>query len=143
MSTPAIQTPAQQSWFRRHRALIVGLGILGLLLVMFAGSILLFVRGLMFKAEPTRVAIARAQANQQVLQRLGAKVREGWLITGNIQLDNDTGHADLEIPIAGPRGEAEIHAVADKEFGRWQYREMRVGSPNTEETIDLIGNPGK
>lgn len=121
---------------------IGGVGVLGLLLALFVWTVTGAVHGLLSSAEPTRFALVRAEANPQVVQRLGKPIRAGRSITGNFQLSNDTGHADLEIPIAGPHGKAEIHVVADMEFGRWHYETMRVGSPDSEETIGLLENAG-
>lgn len=104
----------------------------------FVGAIFVFVHSMMSHAEPTQVALARAQANQWVVQRLGTPIKPGWLITGNIELTGDTGHVDLVIPVSGSHGSAEVHVVADREFGRWQYKEMKMGSRDSEQTIDLL-----
>ena len=97
----------------------------------------------MLHAEPAQMALARAVKNPQVVQRLGSPMRPGWFVTGNIHLNNDSGEADLEIPLIGQHGRAEIHVVAQKEFGRWHYKEMSVGSEDSDQVIDLLApEPG-
>jgi hypothetical protein len=100
---------------------------------------LLLVHSLLHEAEPAKVALQRAQGSPEVVQRLGTPVTPGWFIKGSISLENDTGHADLEIPIQGPRGQGEIHVIADKEFGRWTYTDMKVGFKTGDQIIDLLG----
>lgn len=97
--------------------------------------------GLMGNSTPAKESIARAQPNPAVVELLGTPVQRGWFVLGSINLSNDTGHADLTLPIHGSRGKAEIHVIADKEFGRWTYQEMKVGSDSNNNTIDLLGGP--
>ena len=66
-------------------------------------------------------AVAIAQNYPFVISILGEPVSEGFLVTGNINASGPTGQARLSAPISGPKGDATLHIVADKEAGQWQF----------------------
>jgi hypothetical protein len=54
-------------------------------------------------------------------------------MSGQINVQNTTGDADINIPVSGPKGKGTIHAVAKKEGGSWRYSVLDVqvdGGPN-------------
>jgi hypothetical protein len=63
------------------------------------------------------MAVAAAESNPAVKQRLGDPIKRGFFTPGSIEIDGPSGHADLEIPISGSRGKATIYAVAKKSAG--------------------------
>ncbi len=65
-------------------------------------------------SEPSKMAFAMAAANPVVRQRLGEPIKRGFFTTGNIETSGPAGHADVAIPISGPKGKATIYAVARK-----------------------------
>ena len=81
-------------------------------------------------------AMRRAQANPQVVARLGTPIESGWLISGNVNTKNEGGEAHLSIPIHGPRGGATIYLDAFKKSNDWSFTRLEVegGGP----PIDLL-----
>jgi Cytochrome oxidase complex assembly protein 1 len=57
-------------------------------------------------------------------------------------LNNDSGDAELSIPISGPRGKGRILVAAKKEHGRWSYQTMEVDVDGDDTAIPLL-NPGE
>jgi hypothetical protein len=75
-------------------------------------------------------AVAKAQASARLKLALGQPITQGWYVTGSINISNDSGSADVSIPISGPKGSATIHAVAKKAAGVWTFSVLRVTLPD-------------
>jgi len=115
--------------------------LLASFLVMVCGGLGIFalIVSWMRSSDVALEALARAQANPAVVQRLGARIEEGWLTSGSINAGTGgTGHASLTVPIAGPKGVATIHVTARRIAGVWNYSEMIAGIESTGERIDLL-----
>ena len=59
-------------------------------------------------------------------------------MSGNINVNGSSGHADLSIPIFGPKGKGKIYAVARKSAGVWQFQTLQVEVEGQPERIDLL-----
>src|SRR5262249_1138648 len=79
-------------------AAVSGVLLLG---VLFVGAIVAAVFGSMKSSDPYRFAMQTAAQDSRVAAKLGSPVHAGWLISGNISLNNDSGKADLSIPVRG------------------------------------------
>jgi hypothetical protein len=126
------------SWWSRNWKWVVLVGCL-LPLLLCGGGVagLVFV---VFKAmrstEVYTQAVSRATNNAEVRERLGEPIVPKWWMSGNIENKNGEGTANLMIPIAGPKGEGKIRAVAYERNDRWIYErlEVEIGS----DTINLL-----
>jgi hypothetical protein len=128
----------QENWFSRHKRLAIG-GLIAaavILLFSFILCVIFLVFGLIRDSTVTHQALARAEANSAVAEQLGSPLKMGWLVTGTIDVSPGSGDADLTIPITGPKGQGDIHAVAKRAGGVWTFKELDVliGS----RTIDLL-----
>ncbi len=56
---------------------------------------------------------------------------------GSIHTSGDTGDANLNIPISGPKGKGTIFVTASKSGGIWYYSKMNVHVDGTGEEIDI------
>jgi len=89
-------------------------------------------------------ALARAQANPAVVQHLGARIEEGWLTSGSINVGTGgSGDADLAVPISGPKGNGTVYVTARRIAGVWNYTQMIAGIESTGEKIDLLSAPAE
>jgi hypothetical protein len=80
-------------------------------------------------------AVARAAATPAVVQALGAPLKVGWFVTGTL----DPGrHAEITIPVSGPRDKARIDVVASKTAGEWVFSTLTVKIRATGEQIFLM-----
>lgn len=128
----------ERTWWQRNTKWIVLGAILAGLLFLAA-----LVLGIFFvvvaatrSSEVYQTSVARAQADSEVIARLGEPVEPGLLVSGNIQVENRDGEADIRIPLSGPQGEATLTVVAHKRAGTWRYDVMQVESAGAA-PIDL------
>jgi hypothetical protein len=109
-----------------------------LLAVLFIGVIVGAVFGAMRSSDPYRFAMQTASHDPRVLSKLGSPVKAGWLITGNINIRNDSGDADLSIPVQGPIHNGTIHVVARKSEGEWTYQQLTLKVEDVPERLNLL-----
>ena len=128
MAAPAAFPAPRKNWWDRNWKWFVPTGCLTLILLgcLFIGLIFTVVMGSMKSSDAYKQAVAKARANPTVVARLGTPIAEGYWVSGNISVQNDSGNADLLIPISGPRGKAVVHAVAAKSGGKWEFSRLSV-----------------
>lgn len=140
--TPNLTAPGagRTPWFTRNWKWAVPVGGLGVivLLAAFIGGIFLLVETSFKNSDAYTEALARAQDNSQVAEKIGRPMTAGWLVTGNINVSGSSGHADLSIPISGSRRKGTIYAVATKSAGRWAFQTLQVEVEGEPERIDLL-----
>lgn len=126
--------PSQQSsqpprsWWSRNWKWFVPVGCLGLIVLCLLGiaGIVGIVFGAMKSSDVYKEALQRAQNHPEVQAALGTPIEAGWIMTGNINVDNSSGTANIRFPISGPKGEAWVHAEAAKDGGAWRYSTLEV-----------------
>ena len=140
MSAQAAVPAPQPGWWSRNWKWFVPAGCLTLILLfcLFITLIFTIVMGSMKSSDAYKEAVAKARANPTVVEKLGTPIEEGYFVSGNINVQNDSGNADLQIPISGPKGKAVIHVVASKSAGKWEYSRLTVAIEGQPE-LDLIG----
>jgi hypothetical protein len=129
-------TAEKQSLLSKHwkRNLAISMGIMVLLLgVMFS-----VVFALLADSDASKIAFAAAQASPTVTQRLGEPGKRSFFTTGAIQLSGPAGHADLAIPISGPKGKATVYAAAEKSAGLWELETLQVSFSEEGGREDLL-----
>ncbi len=145
MAAQAAVPAPQPGWWSRNWKWFVPAGCLTLILLfcLFIGLIISVAMGAMKSSDAYKQAVARARANPTVVEKLGTPIAEGYFVSGNVNVQNDMGNADLQIPISGPKGKAVIHAVAVKAAGQWEYSRLTVAIEGEPE-LDLLGpEPGE
>ena len=142
MSAQAAVPAPQPGWWSRNWKWFVPVGCLTLILLfcLFIALIFAVVMGSMKSSDAYKQAVAKARSNPEVLAKLGTPIEEGWFVSGNINVQNDSGDANLQIPISGPKGKAVIHAVAGKTVGKWEYSRLTIAMEGQPE-LDLLGPP--
>src|SRR5215469_16989449 len=108
------------------------------LLVSFVGSIALIVFSAMKSTDVYKDALARARVNPAVVEALGSPIKEGFLVSGNTNVNGASGEANLSIPISGPNGKGTIYVSATKSLGRWNYSGLIVEIARTHQRINLL-----
>lgn len=128
MGAQAAFPAPRKNWWERNWKWFVPTGCLTLILLagLFTALIFTLVMGSMKSSDAYKQAVARARANPTVVARLGTPIAEGRWVSGNISVQNDSGNADLLIPISGPHGKAVVHAVAAKSGGKWEFSRLSV-----------------
>jgi hypothetical protein len=87
----------------------LGCFTIGLLFLAFIGSILVIVFSTMKSTDVYREALARAKADPAVIEALGSPIEDGFLISGNTNVNGASGESNLAIPISGPKGKGIIY----------------------------------
>ena len=111
---------------------------MGLLILLFVGSILVIVFSAMKSTEVYREALARAKADPAVIEALGSPIKDGFLLSGNSNVNGASGESNLAIPISGPKGKGTIYISANKSLGQWNYSGLVVEVGQTHQRIDLL-----
>jgi hypothetical protein len=137
---PATPTP---NWWKRNWKWFVLLGCftVALLFVIFVGSILVIVFSAMKSTDVYKDALARAKADPAVIEALGSPIKDGFLMSGNTNVNGAAGESNLAIPISGPRGKGTIYVSAKKSLGRWNYSGLVVEIGQTHQRVDLLQSP--
>ena len=125
---------------------------LGLWVVLACAAVLVLCAG--FAALVQRVAgfalrstdasqqgLAIATRHPRLIAAIGAPIEPGWLVSGNVELANDRGHAEFAIPISGPRGSGTLDVVADKAAGSWTFSTLSVRVAGGGAQVDLLPTP--
>jgi cytochrome oxidase complex assembly protein 1 len=130
-----------QGWFARHWKAVVGIGCLGLIILAcaFVAGVFFLVMGGIRSSDVYQQALAKANANPDVVLRVGQPIKPGWMVSGSINVSGPTGDADLAIPISGPKGKGTIYAVAKKSAGEWTYSRLEVQVEGQPGRVDLLG----
>ncbi len=109
-------------------------------LAILAGGIAVVIHlafSMLKNSEPYAFALELAQENPEVQAALGTPIEAGYLATGRIDLENDTGEAAINIPISGPIGSGIIYLEGEKIDGKWTYTTLVVELDETLERIRL------
>ena len=131
----------QKSWFSRNWLWVVpvsGCLIIILLLIFGVGAAIFGVTKLMTGSEPYEYALEKATNDPIVIQYLGDAIESNGMMQGNISLNNNSGQANITIPIKGNKDKGVITVVGKKNNGEWIYEELYVKIKEKNITINLI-----
>ncbi len=132
----------QKSWFNRNWGWVVPLGgclTIIVLFFVFLGSLIFGVSELMTESDPYKEALSKVRQDEYVLEILGEPIETNGIMQGELSFKNNTGKADISIPIKGPDGKAKVYVIGTKQNEQWIYSEMYVIISETDEQIDLLG----
>ncbi len=138
--SPAPYVPQQKSWFSRNWKWFIPVVVLvpALLLVLFVGAIMSLVFGMMKSSEPYKHGMAVMMSNPQAIQSLGAPVKAGRLVSGNINTTDSSGDADLSIPVRGSLRSGKLYVIAKKSVGVWHYEKIQLWIDGQSSGLDLL-----
>ena len=138
--TPPISSTAKPSWWKLNWKWFVPLGCfsMAVLFVVFVGSVMLIVFTAVKSTDVYKDALARAKVHPAVIEALGSPITEGFLVSGNTNVNGASGEANLSIPIAGPKGKGTLYVAARKSLGQWNYSGLVVEIGQTHQRIDLL-----
>ena len=76
-----------------------------------------------------------------IIEVLGSPITDGFLVSGNTNVNGASGEANLSIPVSGPKGKGTIYAAATKSLGRWNYSGLVLEIEKTHQRINLLEEP--
>jgi len=134
---PSLTKP---NWWTRNWKWFVPLGCftVALMFLLFAGSIVVIVFSEMKSTDVYKEALERAKRDPAVVEALGSPIKDGFLVSGNSNVNGASGESNLAIPISGPKGKGTIYVSATKSLGRWIYSGLVVDLSGTHQRIDLL-----
>jgi len=137
---PAVPLTAKSNWWKGNWKwfVLVGCFSMFLLFVAFVGSIALIVFSAVKSTDVYKDALTLAKTHPSVIEALGSQIKEGFLVSGNTNVDGASGEANLSIPISGPNGKGTIYVAATKSLGRWNYSGLIVEIAKTHQRINLL-----
>ncbi len=138
--TPAPPPPPKQSTGCGKLALI-GCTIAFLLGAVAVVAVVFGIFGAIKKSDVYSEARNRAVADPRVVAALGTPIKTGLLVSGSLQIKNNSGTADLGFSISGPKGEAHVDAVATRGAERWTFTTLTV-KPSGQPAIDVLRPEG-
>ena len=130
MTTP--NPPRRKSWFSRHWVLALSASLT--LAACLVGLLFYLLRN----SEVANIAFEKAQASPVLTERLGQPLQKGWLVSGSIEVTPASGHAELAIPVSGPKSKGTLYVEAQKSAGLWQLKLLQFGGDNSSDRLDLL-----
>lgn len=108
------------------------------LILTFVVGIMVFVFSMLKNSGAYENAMEVASGHPTVIEIVGEPIEADWFVMGNVQITNQTGNADLSIPISGPAGEGRIHVVATKNAGVWYFDTLTFSDSAGGPPISLL-----
>jgi hypothetical protein len=132
--------PPKPNWWKRNWKWFVPLGCftVALLFLVFVSSVLVIVFSAIKSTDVYKEALARAKADPAVIEALGSPIKDGFLVSGNTNVNGPSGESNLAIPISGPKAKATIYLSANKSLGQWNYSGLVVEVRQTHQRIDVL-----
>jgi hypothetical protein len=129
----------KKSWWDRNWKWFVPTGCVSLLIIfgLFIGGLFFGITSMMENSDAYKGAITEVQHNETIIAKLGKPIETDGMTSGSIDVNNNTGNCDLQIPIKGPKGKGTLFVVAEKRI-KWKYSTLTVYIEATDEEIDLL-----
>ena len=129
--------PFRWPWLRKHWPWIVGFW--GCLQVVAAICLFVFgVLAVLGNSDAAKLALATARSNADLVSELGSPIEQGRLLRGNINVTPTDGHADLAIPVSGPKESGTLYCVAHKSAGGWTLDLLQFATSDVAPRLDLL-----
>ena len=134
-----VQPQQQKGCLGRNWKWMLPVGCLGLILVGVAalGGIFFIAMSALKSSDVYKGALERARSNPEAVAALGEPIKDGWLVQGNVDFSGQSGTANLQIPVSGPKNSGKIQARAIFESGAWMYERLDL-VVESGETISLL-----
>jgi hypothetical protein len=86
--------------------------------------------------------IGNSEPCREAVQQANPDVERGFMISGTISTAGPSGHADLAIPLSGPKAQGTLYAVAEKSADVWKFETLELAVKGDPSRIDLLGKSG-
>ncbi len=133
---------------RRSPIIWIGCGCATLLMLfilfiaVIVGVIFLGASSLITSSEPYQHAITQAKESDKVKEVLGEPMEEGFVTSSSFNINNDSGTAQMSIPVSGPNGSGVVDLNATMFKGKWTYHTITFTNDTDSSMIDLL-NPDR
>ena len=132
----AATSTTRKSWLERNWKWFIPACFLIPVFLCSGGVVLLF--GAIKSSGAYQQSLAWVTAHPDVEAALGTPIEAGFLVTGNIQVSESSGNAELAYTVSGPDDSGSVYVVATKYRGSWAFETLRVVTETGGEEIDLL-----
>lgn len=133
--------PAAPAPNRTMRNVLIIIAIVAVLfIVVIVGFVLLVVFGVQGALKSSNVyktSVSEAQGDPHVAALLGAPVVQDGMLGGSMNTENDSGTADMTIPLKGSTAKGTLHVQAVKNGGMWTFTHIGVTKENDDTEVAL------
>ncbi len=136
ISTPRSSDGTKKAWLFGCGGCLVLVALFGA----FGVAIFAFAFKALGESEAAQASLREAQASSVLIEEIGEPMTVGWLVLGNVNVSNDSGQADIIVPIEGPKGTASVHTIGVREGGVWTMQEMTATVEGTGTIVDLLAD---
>ena len=132
--------PEQKGWFGRNWKWFIPTGCLTVVVMACAvvAAVIYFALGSIKSSYVYREAMTRIRSNPAIVRELGEPIEAGWQINGTINVNGDSGKADVKIPVSGPKKSGAVYATAIKKQGKWDFSALEVEIEGEPQRINLL-----
>jgi Cytochrome oxidase complex assembly protein 1 len=140
MNPPDMNPPRQKGWFGRNWKWFVPVVCLSVVVTIGAvvAAFIFLVFGAIKSSDVYQQALAKTRSNPAVVRELGEPIETGLSVSGSINVRNDSGNAEIRIPVNGSKKSGAIHAVAVKNQGQWDFSALEVEIEGESKRINLL-----
>jgi hypothetical protein len=134
------QLMPKENWFKRNWKWAVPVGCLGffiLFIALIVGGAFWGFSKITSDSDVTKHALNIINHDPEIQAKLGTDIKSDGMFRGNISVSNDTGEADISVPIKGTKGSGTAIIVGKKEFNKWNYEKIAVQIDDTGEVIEI------
>jgi F0F1-type ATP synthase membrane subunit c/vacuolar-type H+-ATPase subunit K len=139
-TSPQLPGTLEKNWFERNWKWFVP-SLLGGLAILIIGVALAIVGLVMVSIKHSDVytqAMKGVSENPEVQQELGTPLKADFFIMGYINTSSSSSHAELTIPLSGPKGTATVYVVASKDLGEWSFERLIVKIDGSGKKLNLL-----
>jgi hypothetical protein len=109
-------------------------------LVVSAGSVFFLFEALK-NSEPYVMAIDKAQVSREAQKIIGAPIKPGWWMLGDISTEGTGGKAEFSIPVEGSKNKGAIFVKATKVSNKWKLEQLYFLPESGGTALDLLKVP--
>lgn len=128
-----------RSWPARHWKLLVALAVV--LLAALGAGFFFSIMSLMRNSTPVEMGLKIAETNQALIGRIGQPIKAGWYMAGSIEVNENTGSADMSMPLSGPKGSGRLYLEASKHAGLWTLDVLEFVAEGSHQPLNLLEPP--
>ncbi len=131
----------QKNWFGRNWLWFIPLsGCLGIifLFVFGIGAAIFGVTKIISDLSPVSYALEKVNNNKEAILVLGNNIDDNGFPQGNINIQNENGEVDFEIPIKGDKGEGILILKGIRVNEKWVFEELYIRIKGKQQRIDLL-----
>jgi hypothetical protein len=134
-----VQQPPRGWWSRNWKWFVPVSCLTGVLgMVAVCGGLMLALFGVMKSSWAYTEGLDLARHNKAVVAKLGEPIEGGRMVSGSVNVSGSSGHANLAIPLSGPRGSGVLYVVAHKVADKWRWASAEVEITGAGQRIDLL-----